>query len=105
MIKNKFLRFLISILTTLILYYLLVFFISGDANDVNSVLEGMIIFAVFGAFIVLPTLFFAVYIIYQLLTKKENRSKRLVNIIKYSLYFLLIMTLLYLAAMYTDLFG
>ena len=107
-IKNKFLRFLLSVFITLLIYYLIILAIDagGSGNtSFSNVLESMFVFAVFGLFIVGSALLFVTYISYQLLTKKGNRSKRLWRVVKNTLIFLFIMVLLYLAAMYTDIFG
>jgi len=102
-INNKFLRFLASVFITLLLYFLLAMGISE--GEIGEAIEAMFVFAVFGLFIVGPTLIFLVYLSYQLLTKKGERSKRAPKILKTTLIFLCCIALLYVAAMYTDLFG
>lgn len=102
-IKNKFLRFIVNVFITLTLYFLLAMGISE--GEVGKAIEAMFIFAVFGLFIVGPTLIFMVYASYQLLTIKSERSKRAPKILKTTFTFLCCIALLYVAAMYTDLFG
>ena len=102
-IKNIFLRFIVSIFITITLYFLLITVIVK--GDIGEVIEAMFIFAIFGLFIVGPTLVFMVYLNYQLLTIRSERSQKLSKIIKNSLIFISIMAMLYFAAMYTDLFG
>ena len=100
-IKNNFLRFILSGVITLLIYFMAILVLTeGD-----DVLEAMVIFAVFGLFIVVPALLFIWYLSYQLLTTKSERSKKAPKIIKNSIIFLGIVALLYVAAMYTDLFG
>lgn len=105
-IKNKFLRFLASISIAIILYYFIVFAIEGtDDKSFSNILEAMFIFAIFGIFIVVPILIFFTYAAYQFLTIKEERSKKYPIISKIMLIGISIIALLYIAAMYTDLFG
>jgi hypothetical protein len=100
-IKNKFLRFIASVFITLILYFLLAMGISQ--GEIADAIEAMFIFAIFGLFIVVPTLVFFAYTTYYLLTQKSERSKRAARIIKIMMVFLMIMALLYAAAQFTDL--
>lgn len=102
-IRNKFLRLIVSIFITLLLYFLLSLALTQSPTD--SVLETMILLAAFGLFLVMPTLIFMVYIIYQILTKKNNRSKKIGIIVKRMIVFVIVMGLLYAAAIHTDLFG
>ncbi len=102
-IKNKFLRFSISVFVTLLLYFLLAIGISEGVID--KAIEAMILFAAFGFFIVVPTLIFLVYLSYQFLTEKSERSKKAPKLIKRAFLFLCFIALLYVAAMKTDLFG
>ena len=105
-IKNEFLRFIVSVLLTFVLYYLLVFTIEGTGDkSFSNILESMFIFAVFGLFIVGPSLLFTVYIIYQFLSIKKERSKKVFKILKRSITFICCMALLFFLAMYTDTFG
>jgi len=105
-IKNKFLRFIISVFITIILYYFIVFAIEGTGDkSFYSILEAMFIFAVFGIFIVVPILIFFTYAAYQFFTIKEERSKKYPTIFKTMIVVIGIIALLYVAAMYTDLFG
>jgi len=101
-IKNKFLRFLVSVFITLILYFSLAMILVQ--GDIDEVVEAMILVAVFGLFIVGPTLIFIVYLSYQLLTIKSERSKRLPNIFKALVGFIVFIILLYFLGMHTDLF-
>ncbi len=101
-IKNKFLRFIVSVFITLILYFFLA--LTLVQGDVNEVIEAMFMLAVFGLFIVLPALIFVVFMVYYLLTKKSERPKR-TRFFKFMIWYLIIMALLYFAAMHTDLFG
>ncbi len=107
-IKNKFLRFLVSVIITLTLYFLLALInelrIGNDSEYILKTIEAMLIFAVFGLFIVMPALIFLLIIIYYLLTNKSERPKR-PRFFKFMVWYLVIMALLYVAAMYTDLFG
>jgi len=105
-IKNEFLRFIVSVLLTFVLYYLLVLTIEGTGDkSFFNILESMFVFAVFGLFIVGPSLLFTVYISYQLLSTKEERSKKVFKILKRSIIFICCMALLFFLAMYTDIFG
>lgn len=101
-IKNKFIRFIVSVIIALILFFLISFGLVR--GDVSETLEAMFMFAVFGLFLVLPSLIFIVYLSYWLLTKKENRTKSK-TAFKVLLTIIVIVGLLYIAAMKTDLFG
>jgi hypothetical protein len=101
-IKNKFLRLIVSIFTALLLYFSLILVLVK--GDIDEVVEGMILFAIFGLFIVLPALIFVVFTVYYLLTKKSERPKR-TRFFKFMIWYLVIMALLYFAAIHTDLFG
>ena len=107
-IKNKFLRFLVSVIITLTLYFLLALInelrIGNYSEYISKAIETMLLFAVFGIFIVMPALIFLVIISYYLLTNKGKRPKR-TRFFKFMIWYLVVMALLYIAAMYTDLFG
>ncbi len=108
-IKNKFLRFVVSVFITLLFYFLLALSnelrIGNDSEYISKAIETMLLFAVFGLFIIGPTLIFMVYLSYQLLTTKSERSKKAPKLLKRTFLFLCLIALLYVAAMYTDLFG
>ena len=72
-------------------------------GDVIEALQYMFLFAAYGFFIVIPTLFFIAYISYYLLTKKEHKSKRGYTILKVMFITLIVIVLLYVAAFNTDL--
>jgi len=99
-IKNKFIRFVVSVTISIALYFILALTISDGIADA---IEAMFIFAIFGLFIVVPTLVFLAYTTYYLLTQKSERSKRAARSIKIMVVFLIIMALLYAAAQFTDL--
>ena len=107
-IKNKFLRFVVSVFITLLFYFLLALSnelrIGNDSEYISKAIETMLLFAVFGLFIVMPALIFLVIMIYYLLTNKSERPKR-TRLFKFMFWYLVIMALLYVAAMFTDLFG
>jgi len=71
-IKNKFLRFLVSILTALILYFLLTLAI-WQQSIIRTL--GTMLYYIMGIPQIVPVLIIISYIIYLLLTQKENRSK------------------------------
>lgn len=101
-IKNKLFRFLVSIFLALLIYFLLVMLIETKYAVVD-VLFGMLIFALVGVFIVVPTLIFMTYLFYTLFTKREIRPKTAGKIIKISMILLLIIVLFHVAAFKPDL--
>ena len=74
-IKNKFLRFALSFLFALLLYYLVIFSvdrIDGGSSSFSTLLQWMFLFAAFGFIIVIPLLVLVTYLSFRFLTKREE---------------------------------
>jgi len=98
-ISNKFLRFITSIVVSLLIYLIILLIITQDSNDI---LEGMIMIFIFGIFLVSPFLVFIASIVYYILSPKTQRPIKK-RVIKISGIITFIMILVYSAAQFTDL--
>lgn len=100
-IQNKFLRLIVSVFLPIIIYTsLALVMVEGDLDET---LEYMILFAIYGFLIVIPTLFFIACISYYLLTEKKDRSKVSFMVLIGLLILLIIIVVLYLTPFITDL--
>lgn len=93
-INNKFLRFLLSLLTALILYVLVGIVVIDDIF--SEVLIILLLFLLWGFYISAPSLFFAVYTIYFFLTPKEVRSKKAITVFLLMVAFIIGVTLFFI---------
>ena len=99
-IKNKIIRLVTSIITVLLIYFIILFLIG---KDIEGTIESMIVFTLYGFFIVFPVLILLTYYIYYFLTLKINRMERTPFLIKTLIVIIIVIAFSYIAAINTDL--
>jgi len=75
LIKNKFLRFIISVFIAFLIYTLFVAIVFNNSyDDFEEFLENIMLLSLFGFYVVMPILIFLTYISYRIFSPKKDTA-------------------------------